>query len=406
MTYQSASNLYSAVIQGNKSESVAALTLNQEKKQSTQINPLEVDQDQGNYTSTSLLNSLLTSRNTDVRKAPTEHLPKPSPVATKDTKPAPNSSISPVKEIQMAEVYQQLEQEYDLLKVKFDEKRVHLRDADRANDEQHREIRDLKKHNAELREALRKENIQGEKERLWETIDQLENNAYHYKLELHRRKVHMESLTQQTRDAIEEKNDAEISARKLARENRSLQENLTECKDDLLRLQPPSQISDSELSEQYSNLHQQISKWVDDETEDSQLLEKCFEDLSITKEDLPELLRKALSNEHLRLGKKQPSSLPLILRYIINSHLDQHIFREDIHLFGLDDHNTRLLRGIELGMKKLEPPRGKYHHPIISNIVGLISKESITYTNPSCRCQNNTALEIRNPPGPLPNPRF
>lgn len=262
----------------------------------------------------------------------------------------------------MAEVYQQLEQQYDLLKERFDEKRTHLREADRVTEEQHRELRDLKKQNAELREVLRKENIQEEKDRLWETIEQLETNAYHYKVELHRRKVHMESLTQQTRDAIEEKNDAENAARKLARENRNLQENLTECKDDLLRLQPPSQISDSELSEQYSSLHQQISKWVDDETQDSQLLEQRFEDLSIIKEDLPELLRKSLSIEHLRLGKKHPSSLPLILRYIIHYHLDQHIFREDIQLFGLDDHNVRLLRGIELGMKKLEPPRGKYHH--------------------------------------------
>lgn len=305
----------------------------------------------------------------DVRKAATEHPPKPSPIVTKDTKPAPNSKMTPAKEIQMAEVYHQLEQEYDLLKLKFDEKRNDLREADRVNEEQHREVRDLKKHNAELREALRKESMQGDRDRLWETIDQLEGNAHYYKVELHRRKVLMESLTQQTRDAIEEKNDAEIAARKLARENRILQENLTECKDDLLRLQPPSQISDSELSEQYSSLHQQISKWVDDETEDSQLLEKCFEDLSITKEDLPELLRKSLSNEHLRLGKKQPSSLPLILRYIIHYHLDQHIFREDIHLFGLDDHNTRLLRGIELGMKRLEPSRGKYHHPTISIII-------------------------------------
>lgn len=263
----------------------------------------------------------------------------------------------------MAEVYQQLEREFDLLKERFDEKRTHLREADLVNEEQHRELRDLKKQNAELREVLRKENIQGEKDRLWETIDQLETNAYHYKVELHRRKGHMESLTQQTRDAIEEKNEAESAARKLARENRNLQENLTECKDDLLRLQPPSQISDSELSEQYSSLHQQISKWVDDETQDSQLLEQRFEDLSsIIKEDLPELLRKSLSIEHLRLGKKHPSSLPLILRYIIHYDLDQHIFREDIQLFGLDDHNVRLLRGIELGMKKLEPPRGKYHH--------------------------------------------
>lgn len=286
----------------------------------------------------------------------------------------------------MAEVYQQLEQEYDLLKEKFDEKRDHLREADQVIEEQHRELRDLKKHNAELREALHKENIQGEKDRLWENIEKLEHNAYHYKVELHRRKVHMESLTQQTRDAVEEKNDAEIAARKLSRENRNLQENLTECKDDLLRLQPPSQMSDSELSEQYLSLHQHISRWVDDQTEDSQLLEQRFEDLSITKEDLPELLRKSLSNEHLRLGKKQPSSLPPILRYIIHYHLDQHIFREDIYLFGLDDHNTRLLRGIELGMKKLEPPRGKYHRLTITTILRSILKESLPYTEYSCRC--------------------
>lgn len=272
----------------------------------------------------------------------------------------------------MAEVYEQLEQEYDLLKERFDLNLDHLRKADRAAEDQHRELRDLKKQNAELREVLRKEYIQEDKERLWETIARLENNNYHYKLELHRRKGHMESLTQQTRDAIEEKNDAEVAARKLARENRNLQENLTECKDDLLRLQPPSQISDSELSEQYLSLHQQISKWVDDETQDSQLLEQRFEDLASIKEDLPDLLRKSLSNEHLRLGKKQPSSLPLILRYIINYHLDQYIFREDIQLFGLDDHNVRLLRGIELGMKKLEPPRGKYQHPLSSTFFDQI----------------------------------
>lgn len=298
----------------------------------------------------------------DVRKAPTEHPPKPSPVVTKDTKPAPKSSRSPVKDNQMAEVVRELGQEYDLLKERYDKNRHHLREADRVTEEQHRELRDLKKHNAELRELLRKENIQGEKDRLWETIEQLESNAFYHKHELHRRKVHIESLTQQTRDAIEQKDVAEIAARKLARENKNLQENLTECKDDLLRLQPPSQISDSELSEQYSSLHQQISKWVDDETEDSQLLEQRFEDLSTVKEDLPELLRKCLNNEHLRLGKKHPTSLPLILRYIIHYHLDQHIFREDIQLFGLDDHIAGILRSIELGMKKLEPPRGKYHH--------------------------------------------
>lgn len=261
-----------------------------------------------------------------------------------------------------------LSREVEELRKKYDDKRYDLKMADREIGEQIREMRDLKKQNAELRDALRvmdgltdkqKDEVQMERDQLYEHIEMLDNNIMHFKSELHKRRLHMESLTQQTRDAIDQKVEAENVARRLARENRNLNENLTECKDDLLRLQPPSQISDSELSEQYSSLHQQISKWVDDETEDSQLLEQRFEDLSNGKEDPPELLRKYIGGELLRLGKKHANSLPLILRYVIHHHLDQHVFRDDIHLFGLDNRNTQFLRGIEQGMKKLEPQRGK-----------------------------------------------
>lgn len=257
-------------------------------------------------------------------------------------------------------------QKYTDLWRSYEEVRYDLKKADRENKDQFGEIRDLKKQNTELRETLRvhggqtekQKDTQLEKDRLDEQVEVLENTCVYYRQQLHKQKALIESLTLQTREANEEKADAEALARRLTRQNKDLSENLTECKDDLLRLQPPSQISDSELSEQYSNLHQQISKWVDDETEDSQLLEQRFESLTFSNEEPPELLRKCLTNDHLRLGKKYPQAQPLILRYIIQYHLDQHVFREDILLFGLDSKFTALLRGVEQGMRQLEPQRG------------------------------------------------
>lgn len=260
-----------------------------------------------------------------------------------------------------------LVQKYNELKRKNNDLRYDLETADRENRDQSNELRDLKKQNAELRETLRvhgglterqRETQQQEKAQFNEHVETLESNCNYYRQQLHRQKSLIESLTLQTREANDEKGTAEALARRLTRQNKELNENLTECKDDLLRLQPPSQISDSELSEQYMNLHQQISKWVDDETEDSQLLEQRFENLSTSNEEPPELLRRCLTGDHFRLGKKYPQSQPLILRYIIQCHLDQHVFRDDILLFGLDSKYTDLLRGIEHGMRDLEPQRG------------------------------------------------
>lgn len=272
-----------------------------------------------------------------------------------------------------------LVQRHNDLKRTYDDLRYDFKKIDRDNKEQLGEIRDLRRQNAELRETIHlhggvtekhRDAQQLEKERLDEQMEVLEGNCNYYKHQLHKQKSLIESLTLQTREANEEKADAEAYGRRLARQNKELNENLTECKDDLLRLQPPSQISDSEVSEQYSNLHQQISKWVDDQTEDSQLLEQRFENLSNSNEEPPELLRKCLTSDHFRLGKKYPQSQPLLLRYIIQYHLDQHVFRDDILLFGLDSNDskfTAFLRGIEQGMRELEPQRGMSAHLSLLN---------------------------------------
>lgn len=197
----------------------------------------------------------------------------------------------------------------------------------------------------------------------------LEDQIIYLKQELQRRKGLVESLTVQTREAVAEKGAMELSVRKLQKQNRDLSENLTECKDDLLRLQPPSQTPDSELAEQYSSLAHQISKWVDDETEDTTATEAKFDCLT-KNEDLPESLKPYLADEHIRLGKKHPNAQPYILRYLIHFYLEGCIFGEDVHLFGLDSRTIALFEGIEQGMHELEPPRGKPSiYPIYSAVL-------------------------------------
>ena len=238
---------------------------------------------------------------------------------------------------------------------------------DRETWEQSIELRNLKKENAQLLEQCRqrgeradshRDQIQHDRHKFHEHVEVLKEEIAYLNQELLRRKALAESLTMQTREANEEKVGFEHSLRKLQKQNRELSENLTECKDDLLRLQPPSGIPDSEVAEQYSNLAQQISRWVDDVTEDSQATEAQFESLA-KHMDVPGLLKPYLTDEHIRLGRKFPNSQPYILRYVIHRYLESCMLDNDVYLFGLDTRTIALLQGMERGMKELEPPRGR-----------------------------------------------
>ena len=251
-------------------------------------------------------------------------------------------------------------------KDEIDELKREIKFLGRENRDQSLELRDLKKQNAQLREACRVRNesadthrdqMHHERSKFYEHVEGLEDHIAYLKQELIKRKTLVESLTLQTREENDSKATHEATARKLQKQNRDLHENLTECKDDLLRLQPPSQIPDSELAEQYSSLAQHISRWIDDETEDSQGMETCFETLSKA-EDLPKSLKPYLTDEHIRLGKKSPNAQPFIIRFVVHRYLEHHIFGNDVYLFGLDPRSIGLFEGIEQGMQSLEPPRG------------------------------------------------
>ncbi|KAL8680600.1 MAG: hypothetical protein Q9224_006926 [Gallowayella concinna] len=241
-----------------------------------------------------------------------------------------------------------------------------LRKARRETREQSLEIRDLKKQNAHLKESIRtqadpksyKDQIMSERHKFYEHVDLLEDHIAHLKHQLEKTKLHMDQLTFQTREANEEKAAYETKLQHLQKLNNRLNEDLTECRDDILRLQPPTQIPDSKIAEGYSSLYQQIASWVDDEAEESQSMESRMSDIS-TDKDTPELLKAYLDTDLIRLTKKYSEAEPLILRYIIQLHMHRLILADDIYLFGLDEHNITILRSIEHAMESLEPKRGE-----------------------------------------------
>ena len=241
----------------------------------------------------------------------------------------------------------------------------------RENQEYVSDLREAKRQNAQLVEtctAIQKEAQSGgsggsgrltsrEKSRYMEYYEYYESKAEFFQSEFKKRENHLQYLTKQTREANNEKDAAEDENRKLQRKIRELQAALTECRDDLLRLQPPTQMSDSELSEMYSNLCHYITTWVDDQTEDPDIIEKYFESLSSI-DDLPTDVRTELNQRHFKLAKQHPEALPLLIQYIIHGRLKEEVLGPDVYVFGLDEANANLIQGVEEGMSELEPKRG------------------------------------------------
>ena len=191
-----------------------------------------------------------------------------------------------------------------------------------------------------------------------EHFELLETHIAHLQRERHKRDQHLEYLTSQTREANDAKERLESEIRKLQRQTRELAANLTECKDDLLRLQPTGQVSDTEIAELFADVDQQVAGWVDDRTEDAAVLEEMIGGVK-TVDGLPELLRRFATSEHLRLVKKYPDAQPLLLRYFVHCYLQKFILSGEVYLFGLDARTVALLQGMEEGMKQLEPRRGR-----------------------------------------------
>ncbi|KAL6714235.1 hypothetical protein ACLMJK_007658 [Lecanora helva] len=250
---------------------------------------------------------------------------------------------------------------------------LELRDVKKQNAIAHEKYSNLREQNSQLREMLqaRGEKIsRGEKAKYLEHFEMLESHISHLQYERKKREGHMEFLTEQTREANEEKSSLESECRRLQRQVRELSSNLTEARDDLLRLQPmmSQQVPDNEIADEYASLDQAIVGWIDDQTEDSELLEEQFDKIQGL-DDLPDLFSGSLSNDQLRAAKKYPESQPMVLRYLIHRSLGRSIFDKELFLFGLDDRTIALLKGIEEDSTTLK----RYRSETLSSILHIPS---------------------------------
>ena len=267
-----------------------------------------------------------------------------------------------------------MREDFEHLKAAYSELRKEFKAVSRENRDQSLELRDIKRQNASLKEAcisIQKEAqsdtrklSKNERTKYLEHFEMLEEQAAFFQHEFRKRENHLGYLTKQTREANNDKEMIEEENRKLQRKIGELSANLTECRDDLLRLQPPSQVSDSEISDRYSDLCQQIAGWVDDRTEDPDVLEQYFANLHSTG-NLPQDFRLDVNNRQFRYAKQSPECLPLLLQYLVHCRLLDAILGPSIFVFALDEVNVSLLQGIEEGMTELEPKRGNLCPPYL-----------------------------------------
>lgn len=160
-----------------------------------------------------------------------------------------------------------------------------------------------------------------------------------------------------------DRHDAEIQAlmEVLAKSSRDLEQlqktNLSQhhelqtCKDNLFRLQPVTQLTDSDILKQYETLCQQVSNWVDNE------LSK-FEDKSGYPVNDTRIITDGGSNSIKRLLNSTPEAGEYLVSAEIHENIQRHFFGENVILFGLSQNITGFLHCVEEHMATLEPRRG------------------------------------------------
>ncbi len=140
----------------------------------------------------------------------------------------------------------------------------------------------------------------------------------------------------------------------LERQNTKMRQELEDCKDDLFKLQPVSQIPDSVIAQQYDRLSSAIGDWVDDEV--SRFTDAWQE---INGDDPPEIFHHG-NIDHLRdiLRLYPDTGGEYVVRYVVSFVLHRELFHRRVLLFGLPLAECELLQRSARTMKLLEPKRG------------------------------------------------
>lgn len=124
---------------------------------------------------------------------------------------------------------------------------------------------------------------------------------------------------------------------------------LQACQDDLFRLEPVVQLSDSEILNQYETLCQKVSQWVDHEMHEFIVKFRNVHD------------KEAITDGGSTSVKKNSDNVPKASEYLLSSVIHKSIqqtFGDDVILLGLHPGITRLIFTTKEYMLKLKPKRG------------------------------------------------
>lgn len=128
---------------------------------------------------------------------------------------------------------------------------------------------------------------------------------------------------------------------------------LQTCKDNLFRLQPIIQLTDSDILIQYETLCQQVSSWVDHE------ISRLEDNNGYLGNDTKTIIDGGTPCIR-RFLISAPEAGEYLVSTVIHANIQRVFFGENEILFGLSLDLTRFLHSTEERMARLEPRRGMF----------------------------------------------
>ncbi|MCJ1388770.1 hypothetical protein MMC18_001620 [Xylographa bjoerkii] len=169
--------------------------------------------------------------------------------------------------------------------------------------------------------------------------------------EIEKLRLTITRLQKENLAVIAAKKSAERLGKSLSTENAKLQQSLQACRDDLYKLQPLHQTSDTEIVSQYEQVSQGITSWVEE------IMAEMTEEILTNEMNVLTVCRSAEIAHARHLLFKYPSAAELVIHHEIFRILHSEIFQDNVFLTVLGEKFTNLFYDIEDGMRQLEPVR-------------------------------------------------
>ena len=172
---------------------------------------------------------------------------------------------------------------------------------------------------------------------------------------------YIKTTTTQLEELRAENAKVQENARRTQLKLHAKEEELRKCKDELFDLQPPSQISDAQIGNEWERLCGNITRWIDDQAGGTGSFDSELKRL-IQTDEFDDTVAPYWGNDRQELAQhasRYPCIIDGLIRYNIHCLLEERVFDESVYMFGLQRRSAKLLTMIEEQMNALEPRRGK-----------------------------------------------